>query len=59
MMLRQPGKGAGASVRAIQFNADPGSATQTCFARMAFKLRWNRWNGSRTVQLVVENVAPA
>ena len=44
-------------LRAIQFNADPGSATQTRFARMAFKLRWNRWNGSRTVQLVVENVA--
>jgi hypothetical protein len=26
---------------------------------MTFKLRWNRWNGSRTVQLVVENVASA
>jgi single-stranded-DNA-specific exonuclease len=59
MTLRQPGRGAGVSVRAIQFNADPGSATQTRFARMAFKLRWNRWNGSRTVQLVVENVAAA
>jgi single-stranded-DNA-specific exonuclease len=59
MTLRQPGRGAGVSLRAIQFNADPGSATQTHFARMTFKLRWNRWNNSRTVQLVVENVASA
>jgi single-stranded-DNA-specific exonuclease len=59
MTLRQPGRGAEVSVRAIQFNADPGSAAQTRFVRMAFKLRWNRWNGSRTVQLVVENVAAA
>ena len=59
MTLRQPGRGAEVSLRAIQFNADPGSATQTRFARMVFKLRWNRWNGSRTVQLAVENVASA
>jgi single-stranded-DNA-specific exonuclease len=59
MTLRQPGRGAGVSLKAIQFNADPGSAAQTHFARMTFKLRWNRWNNSRTVQLVVENVASA
>jgi single-stranded-DNA-specific exonuclease len=59
MTLRQPGRDLGVTLRAIQFNADPGSATQTRFAAMAFALRWNRWNGSRTVQLVVENVAAA
>jgi hypothetical protein len=32
-------------------HADPGSATQTALRTMTFKLRWNRWNGSRTVQL--------
>jgi single-stranded-DNA-specific exonuclease len=57
MTLRQPGRGAEVCLQAIQFNADPGSAAQSRFARLAFKLRWNRWNGSRTVQLVVEEVA--
>ena len=57
MVLRPAAGPADRSVRAIQFNADPRTGAQNRFERLAFKLRWNRWNGSQTPQLVVEAVA--
>ena len=41
----------------IHFNAAPESLQVERFDRMAFRLRWNHWNGKRTAQVVVEDVA--
>jgi single-stranded-DNA-specific exonuclease len=54
MVLRQASGTVQRTFRAIHFHADAHSAAQEHFGRMAFKLRWNRWNGNRTIQLVVE-----
>lgn len=53
MMLRQASGPAQQTFRAIHFHADAHSEPPHRFGRLAFKLRWNRWNGSRTVQLVI------
>lgn len=45
-------------LQAIQFRVDPRQDTPAYFERMAYRLRWNRWNGSKTLQLVVEEVSP-
>jgi single-stranded-DNA-specific exonuclease len=42
-------------VPAIRFNADDRMLTETAFSRVAFRLRWNRWNAHRTVQLIIED----
>jgi hypothetical protein len=42
-------------VPAIRFNADGRMRTETAFSRIAFRLRWNRWNANKTVQLIVED----
>ncbi len=53
MMLRQE---TGRAVRAIHFNIDPESDLPDYFERIAFKLHWNRWNGRKEAQIVVEEV---
>jgi single-stranded-DNA-specific exonuclease len=58
MVLRPASGPADRCFRAIHFHAAPAAAAQTRFERMLFKLRWNRWNGGKTVQLVVEAVSP-
>jgi single-stranded-DNA-specific exonuclease len=40
---------------AIRFNAEGPMLSQTSFTRIAFRLRWNRWNNNRTIQLIVED----
>lgn len=57
MLLRPAGGAAHRSFQAIQFHADPRHDALTHFERMAYKLRWNRWNGSKALQLVVEAVS--
>jgi single-stranded-DNA-specific exonuclease len=57
MLLRQAAGPADRTFRAIHFQADPRCGAPAHFERMAFKLRWNRWNGSKTVQLVIEEVS--
>ena len=42
-------------VSAIRFNADGLMKTETTFASLAFRLRWNRWNAKKSVQLIVED----
>lgn len=42
-------------VSAIRFNADEPMRTRESFARIAFRLRWNRWNDNRTIQLIIED----
>ncbi|MDP3284205.1 MAG: single-stranded-DNA-specific exonuclease RecJ [Desulfobacterales bacterium] len=41
---------------AIHFNVDPDSDENNYFEEMAFRLRWNRWNGNKSIQLVIENI---
>jgi len=44
---------------AIQFNVGQDKAPPKRFARIAFELQWNRWNGNQKAQLVVVAVDPA
>jgi single-stranded-DNA-specific exonuclease len=57
MVLRPAAGPADRTIRAIQFHADPRGDNRARFERLAFKLRWNRWNGSKSPQIVVEAVA--
>jgi len=46
----------GKPVNGIQFNVLPEFSQLERFDRMAFRLRWNHWNGRKTAQVVVEDV---
>lgn len=41
-------------IPAIQFNIDPQRPPAAIFERVAFRLRWNRWNGRKRIQIIVE-----
>jgi len=56
MVLRQSSASTTQSMQAIHFNVDERIAQQKKFARMVFKLRWNRWNGKKTPQIIVEDL---
>ena len=53
MILRQQGN-AHKRIQAIQFNVDSNEKLPEKLNQMAFRLQWNHWNGSRKIQLVVE-----
>jgi single-stranded-DNA-specific exonuclease len=55
MMLAQDSDNAQKPVHAIRFNADGRIQKETAFSRIAFRLRWNRWNANKTIQLIVED----
>ena len=57
MLLAPAGGGRHRPIPAIQFNVDPGSPLPDRFERVAFRLQWNRWNGRKSAQLVIEEVA--
>ena len=57
MLLAQDSDRAQKPVPAIRFNADGRMQTETAFSRIAFRLRWNRWNANKTVQLIIEDAA--
>ncbi len=40
---------------AIQFNADPDSIHVDQFTKIAYCLQWNRWNGNKSIQLLVSD----
>jgi single-stranded DNA-specific DHH superfamily exonuclease len=42
-------------INAICFNAARNLLSATSFERLAFRLRWNRWNGNQSIQLIVED----
>jgi single-stranded-DNA-specific exonuclease len=44
------------TVHAIRFNAEGRMQTETTFSQIAFRLRWNRWNNTKSIQLIVEDV---
>ena len=56
MVLTQAGNSNGKKINAIQFNAETGQPPRDAFDKIAFKIRWNRWRGTKTAQLVVEAV---
>ena len=54
MLLKQSGGNTGNTFHAIHFNANTGTPLEEGFDRIAFRLRWNRWNGRKTAQIIVE-----
>jgi single-stranded-DNA-specific exonuclease len=56
MVLSQPATGKSKILNAIHFNTDSWTNENACFEEIAFRLRWNRWNGNKSIQLVVENI---
>ena len=55
MMLVPDAQPSGNPVPAIRFNAEGHILKETTFSRIAFRLRWNRWNDNRTIQLIIED----
>jgi single-stranded-DNA-specific exonuclease len=54
-MVLSQGKGrTEKTFNSIHFNVDPDTPLKENFDRIAFRLRWNRWNGRKTAQLVIE-----
>jgi single-stranded-DNA-specific exonuclease len=43
---------------AIQFNVDDHYSAIDFFSKIAYKIQWNRWRGSKKLQLVVEDTQP-
>jgi single-stranded-DNA-specific exonuclease len=55
MMLAQDGQSSDTPVSAIRFNAEDNLLDAKTFTGIAFRLRWNRWNDNKTVQLIIED----
>lgn len=55
MVLHQYGVNS-APIDAIQFNLKPDTPRTDSFEQLAFRLQWNRYNGKRHIQMVVEAV---
>jgi len=56
MLLKQSGGKTDKTFHAIHFNGNTGIPMKEGFDRIAFRLRWNRWNGRKTAQMVIEEV---
>jgi single-stranded-DNA-specific exonuclease len=56
MLLKQSGGKTGKTFHAIHFNVNTGIPMKEGFDRIAFRLRWNRWNGRKTAQIVIEEI---
>ncbi|MCF8111673.1 MAG: single-stranded-DNA-specific exonuclease RecJ [Desulfobacteraceae bacterium] len=54
LMLRQPVSGKKQTFPAVWFNVDPEKPVPQRFEQMAFRLRWNYYNGRKDIQLIVE-----
>ncbi|MFZ0612097.1 MAG: single-stranded-DNA-specific exonuclease RecJ, partial [Desulfobacterales bacterium] len=54
MRLRQTATGR--SLPAIQFNIDPTRALPDRLGQIAFHLQWNRWNGKKSAQMVIQEI---
>ncbi len=54
MVLDQPGAKTGKSLNAIQFNVDTRIPLKDNFDQIAYRLRWNRWNGRKSAQIIIE-----
>lgn len=56
MVLSQLSGYQSVTIQAIHFNVNDENARKFHFDWMVFKLQWNRWNGKKTAQIVVEDV---
>ncbi len=56
MILSQTGQYTQKRFAAIQFNIDTSNKLPDAFNQIAFHLRWNYWNNTKTVQMVIESV---
>ncbi len=56
MVLSQASGYAAATIPAIHFNVNDDDAKKFHFGQMVFRLHWNRWNGKKTAQIVVEDL---
>jgi len=57
MLLKQSAGKMPKIFNAIHFNALTNAPLKDNFDRIAFRLHWNRWNGQKKVQIVVEEVS--
>ena len=55
MVLKQEGDFSNAVFSAIQFNVDPRAEKPEHFDHILYRLKYNRWNGKKSIQLVVED----
>jgi single-stranded-DNA-specific exonuclease len=56
MVLGQENKGRmGRPVNAIHFNIDTAAPFYENLDQIAYRLRWNRWNGKKTIQIIIED----
>ena len=53
MLLKQEDGGTDRLINALQFNIDINKPIRKRYDRMAFHVKWNQWNGSKTIQLIV------
>jgi len=58
MVLKQPSSSPDIFVNAIHFNVTAPLSQQESFEQLAFRLRWNHWNGQKRAQIIVEHVQP-
>ena len=58
MLLRQAGGRRQRPIPAILFNVDPDLPAPDTFEQVAFRLQWNRWNGRKVAQMVIEEAVP-
>ena len=56
MVLKQGSGRNSPTFQAIHFNVDDSNVREDRFAHLVYKLQWNRWNGNRTAQIVVEDL---
>lgn len=54
MTLRQAGDRTARPISAIRFNIREGAEKTKYFSKLAFRLRWNRWQGRKTPQMIIE-----
>ena len=56
MVIGQASGHGAATLPAIHFNVNDDDAKKFHFDQMVFRLQWNRWNGKKTAQIVVEDL---
>ena len=55
MLLKQASGRTENSFRAIHFNAKTDPPLEDSFEQIVFRLDWNRWNGKKTKQIMIED----
>ena len=55
MVLAQPSTAGKKYLHAIQFNVDSTEPLDGALPHLAYRLRWNRWNGRKRLQLIIQS----